>query len=165
MAGAYKKIYDKIPIEAGVVQWICEDLNVASVWYHMIILPINYTEEQNKIINSYENKFLEQNQKISYLSNLIQEFFNKDNFEKYFIKFNSKFEHSLAELESKIYLLQNEIKDVLNKSESIIRENIFYPGKIGYKCQFKDFHAFIDYVLDSIHQLGSYQNILKSYEI
>ena len=38
---------------------------------------INYTEEQNKIMNSYEKKFLEQNRKISYLSNLIQEFFNK----------------------------------------------------------------------------------------
>ena len=51
-----KKIYDKIPIEAGVVQWICEDLNVASVWYHMIILPINYTEEQLKTIATLMNK-------------------------------------------------------------------------------------------------------------
>ena len=126
---------------------------------------INYTEEQNKIMNSYEKKFLEQNRKISYLSNLIQEFFNKDKFEKYFIEFNTKFEHTLAEMKSKIYLLQNDIKDVLNKSERNLREHIFYPGKIGYKCQFKDFHAFIDYVLDSIHQLGAYQEILKSYEL
>ena len=45
-----KKIYDKIPTNAGVVQWICEDLNVASVWYNMIILPVNYTDEQLKTI-------------------------------------------------------------------------------------------------------------------
>jgi len=50
------KIYDKIPTNAGVVQWICEDLNVASIWYRMIILPINYTEEQLKTIATLMSK-------------------------------------------------------------------------------------------------------------
>ena len=51
-----RKIYDKIPINAGVVQWICEDLNVASVWYNMIILSVNYTIEQLETIATLMRK-------------------------------------------------------------------------------------------------------------
>ena len=125
---------------------------------------INYIEEQTKTIKSYENKFLEQNQKISYLSNKIQDSFNKEKFEKYISEFETKFEHTFEEMESKIIFLRSYIKDALETQEKNIHEFIFYPGKIGPKSQFRDFHAFIDYVLNNIKQLGAYQEILKIYE-
>ena len=126
---------------------------------------VNYIEEQTKIINSYEENFIEQNQKITYLSNMIQDSFKKEKFEEYFAEFNTKFDKILSQIETKIYRLQNDIKFVLNQQEKNFREHIFYPGKIGPNYQFKDLHAFIDFVLDSIKQLGTYQDILKSYEI
>ena len=125
---------------------------------------INYIEEQTKTIKSYENKFLEQNQKISYLSNKIQDSFNKEKFEKYISEFEKKFEHTFEEMESKIIFLRSYIKDALETQEKNIHEFIFYPGKIGPKSQFRDFHAFIDYVLNNIKQLGAYQEILKIHE-
>ena len=126
---------------------------------------VNYMEEQTKIINLYEENFIEQNQKITYLSNMIQDSFKKEKFEEYFAEFNTKFDKNLSQIETKIYRLQNDIKFVLNQQEKNFREHIFYPGKIGPNYQFKDLHAFIDFVLDSIKQLGTYQDILKSYEI
>lgn len=45
-----KEIYDKIPMNAGIVQWVCEDLNVVAIWYNIIILPIDYTIEQLETI-------------------------------------------------------------------------------------------------------------------
>ena len=56
-------------------------------------------------------------------------------------------------MDAKIISLQNDLKDVLYKQENYFKENILYPGIIGYKCKFKDFHAFIDYVLESINQM------------
>ena len=126
---------------------------------------INFTEEQNEIIKSYEKKFLEQEQKITYLSNMLQDFYKKEKFEKYFLEFTAKFEHSLTEVESKIYILKGEMKYLIDQLEKNMLEHLFYPGKIGTNFQFKDLHAFIDFVLDSIKQLGTYQDILKSYEI
>jgi len=126
---------------------------------------INFTEEQNEIIKSYEKKFLEQEQKITYLSNMLQDFYKKEKFEKYFLEFTAKFEHSLTEVESKIYILKGEMKYLIDQLEKNMLEHLFYPGKIGTNFQFKDLHAFIDFVLDSIKQLGTYQEILKSYEI
>ena len=126
---------------------------------------VNYIQEQTKIINLYEENFIEQNQKITYLSNMIQDSFKKEKFEEYFAEFNTKFNNNLSQIETKIYRLQNDIKFVLNQQEKNFREHIFYPGKIGPNYQFKDLHAFIDFVLDSIKQLGTYQDILKSYEI
>ena len=126
---------------------------------------LNYNEAHLKILNSYENKFLAQNEKIEYLSNLIMDYFKKEKFEKYFIEFSKSFEETFAEIESKIYLLQNDIKDVLYKQQKFFNENLLYPGIIGYKCKFKDFHAFVDYVLESIHQIEEFQELLKGYEL
>ena len=126
---------------------------------------LNHNEVHLKILNSYENKFLAQNQKIEYLSNLITDYCKKEKFEKYFVEFSKNFEETFAEIESKIYLLQNNIKDVLYKQQKFFNENFLYPGIIGYKCKFKDFHAFVDYVLDSINQIQDYQELLKGYEL
>ena len=126
---------------------------------------IDYREKQIKLLNSYEVKISEQNEKITYLSNMITDYFRKDKFEIYFEEFTKKQEKNFAEMASKIYSLQDNIKDVLYKQEKFFNENVLYPGIIGYQCKFKDFHAFVDFVLESIHRIESYQEILKSYEL
>ena len=126
---------------------------------------LNSNEEHLKILNSYENKFLAQNEKIEYLSNLITDYFRKEKFEKHFEEFRASIKDISAEMESKIYLLQDNIKDVLYKQQKFFNENLLYPGIIGNKCKFKDFHAFVDYVLESIHQIEDYQEMLKAYEL
>ena len=126
---------------------------------------INFKEEQTKVINSIETKFLTQNEKITYLSNMILDYFRKEKFEKYYEEFKKNLEKNFAEMASKIYSLQGELKDVLYKQESFFNENILYPGVIGYQCKFKNFHDFIDYVLETIHKIEIYHEILKSYEL
>ena len=125
----------------------------------------NYKEEQTKIINSYEARFALQNEKISYLSNMIVEHFRKEKFENYFEEFKKKLEKNFGEMVTKIYSLQGEIKDVLYQQERFFNENVLYPGVIGYQCKFKDFHAFVDYVLESINEIELFQEKIKSYEI
>lgn len=39
------ELYNKIPIEADVCEWLCEDLQTISVWYNYAIIPHNYTTE------------------------------------------------------------------------------------------------------------------------
>ena len=126
---------------------------------------LNYREEQSKVLNSYEQKFVEQDEKITYLSNMIVDYFRKEKFEKYFEEFARKLQKDFAEMASKIYSLQDEIKDVLYKQEKFFNENVLYPGVIGFQCKFKDLHAFVDYVLESIHDIEIYQETLKGYEL
>ncbi len=45
-----EKIWNKIPVSAGALQWMCEDLQVASIWYNGIVLPKDYTTEQLETI-------------------------------------------------------------------------------------------------------------------
>ena len=126
---------------------------------------VNYNEDQIKILNSYEKKILEQNEKISYLSNMITDYFQKQKFENYFEDIIKSFKKTLEKMDAKIISLQNDLKDVLYKQENYFKENILYPGIIGYKCKFKDFHAFIDYVLESINQMEHFQDLIKSYDL
>ena len=126
---------------------------------------INFKEEQTKIFNKYETKFLEQSEKITYLSNMIVDYFRKEKFESYFEEFKKKLEKNFAEMATKIYSLQGELKDVLYQQEKYFKENVLYPGVIGYQCKFKDLHAFIDYVLESIEQIEIYQETIKGYEL
>ena len=126
---------------------------------------INFKEEQTKIFNKYETKFLEQSEKITYLSNMIVDYFRKEKFESYFEEFKKKLEKNFAEMATKIYSLQNELKDVLYQQEKFYKENVLYPGVIGYQCKFKDLHAFVDYVLESIEQILTYQETIKGYEL
>ena len=104
---------------------------------------LNFKEEQTKLTNLYEKKFLSQNEKINYLSNLIVDYFRKEKFEKYYEEFKKGIEKNFAEMTTKIYTLEGEIKDVLYKQENFFNENVLYPGVIGYQCKFKDLHDFV----------------------
>ena len=126
---------------------------------------LNFKEEQTKLTNLYEKKFLSQNEKINYLSNLIVDYFRKEKFEKYYEEFKKGIEKNFAEMTTKIYTLEGEIKDVLYKQENFFNENVLYPGVIGYQCKFKDLHDFVDYVLETIKKIELFQDILKSYEL
>jgi hypothetical protein len=42
----YMKLLDSIPIDSSMVHWMVEDLNVVSVWYDILILPLYYTSSQ-----------------------------------------------------------------------------------------------------------------------
>lgn len=46
----YRELTDSIPLEAGPTQWMVEDTGVASVWYNIALLSIDYTEAQVKSI-------------------------------------------------------------------------------------------------------------------
>jgi len=122
-------------------------------------------EEQTQKINLYEKRLSEQNEKITYLSNLIADYFRKEKFENYVHEFKANFEKNIAGMEAKIYLLQNDIKDVLVQQKIFFNENVLYPGIIGYGCKFKDLHAFVDYVLDSINEIFQFQELMKNFEL
>lgn len=47
---AEQVLWNIVPPEADVCEWLCEDLKCISVWYNYVVIPINYTEES---LNSY----------------------------------------------------------------------------------------------------------------
>ena len=42
----YQQLMEKIPMTASPLHWMCEDLNVVSVWYDFCVVPISYTSNQ-----------------------------------------------------------------------------------------------------------------------
>ena len=65
---------------------------------------VNYNEDQIKILNSYEKKILEQNEKISYLSNMITDYFQKQKFENYFEDIIKSFKKQCLKLKQSLYM-------------------------------------------------------------
>lgn len=46
----------KMPLTASPLHWLCEDLNIVSVWYNQLVFPLTYTAKQlssvKKLISS-----------------------------------------------------------------------------------------------------------------
>ena len=47
----------------------------------------------------------------------------------------------------KISFMEKEFRDSINRIDDVIKESILYPGVIGLKGKFPNFHGFIDFVL------------------
>ena len=123
-------------------------------------------------IDSFEKKINFINEKISSLNDRI---LGQIKLEE---KINTLF-HSREKLfdetstnKIKINLLEKETRESINRIDDIIKESIMYPGIIGLKGKFLNFHQFIDFVLSesnvnnnfrekNIMDLGSYKTKIE----
>ena len=134
---------------------------------------------QNHINNDVNKKLILYNQKLEDLTQKLEDFTNiinhKDGQSSYYndklnslFEFKSKIEQDSITLNYKLNLTAEELKDAINKYDKLIYNNIIYPGVIGFDTKFKNYHEFIDYVLQQIQNLTVFKdkNIidLKTYK-
>ena len=81
--------------------------------------------------------------------------------------FKNKFQENLITQDIRIDSIINDLKNAINKYDSILLDSVIYSGIIGVNAKFKTFHEFIDFVLLNISQLNIFKeknNLdLKSY--
>lgn len=134
---------------------------------------------QNNINNEMDRKLISYNSKLEALTRKIDNFstiINKKSGETNYytekidalFEFKSKIEQDTISQNCKLKLTAEELKDAINKYDRLINNNIIYPGIIGIDSKFKDYHEFIDYVLQQLQNFTLFKekNIfdLKTYK-
>ena len=61
--------------------------------------------------------------------------------------FKDKAQDIMTSNRIKLTFLTDETHESIDKIYSLLKESILYPGVIGNKCKFKNFHEYIDYTL------------------
>ena len=132
----------------------------------------NINNEMDRKLLSYNSKLEDLNKKIDNFSTIINKKSGETNYyaEKLdaLFEFKSKIEQDSISQNCKLKLTAEELKDAINKYDRLIKNNIIYPGIIGIDSKFKDYHEFIDYVLQQLQNFTLFKekNIfdLKSYK-
>ena len=121
----------------------------------------NINNDMNKKLSLYNSKLEDFTKKIDNFSNFINK---KDGETNYYTKkldtlyeFKTKIEQDSISQNYKLNLTAEELKDAINKYDKLIYNNIIYPGVIGMDCKFKDYHEFIDYVLQQINTFSVFK--------
>ena len=121
----------------------------------------NINNDMNKKLSLYNSKLEDFTKKIDNFSNVINK---KDGESNYYTKkldslyeFKTKIEQDSISQNYKLNLTAEELKDAINKYDKLIYNNIIYPGVIGMDCKFKDYHEFIDYVLQQINTFSVFK--------
>lgn len=120
-------------------------------------------DEQTSKYTEYENKINDLNKKISYINKLLTEKSKITNEQDEFKFFKYKTEDSIIAIIQRMDVIQKEIRDGLRNTEKRFSDTVLYPGLIGTKCKFSNFHFFIDYVLSHINQFLIFRDEVKNY--
>ena len=132
----------------------------------------NINNEINKKLITYNSKIEDLNKKIDNFTSIINQNSGVSNYytekiDKLF-EFKTKIEQDTISQNCKLKLTAEELRDAINKYDRLISNNIIYPGIIGIDSKFKDYHEFIDFVLQQLQNLSLFKekNIfdLKSYK-
>ena len=73
------------------------------------------------------------------------------------IKNQNKSNDNILVNEIKLNSLEKESHDNIFKLGKIIKESVLYPGLIGHSCKFKNFHDFINYILNELAQFSMFR--------
>ena len=102
--------------------------------------------KMQEILEEMSQKFEKISSKIN-LDSAIEERTNK------LSELYSKLEQQVLLQEIKMKNTNTKLTETIDKFDSEISENIFYPTIIGPNCKYKTFHEFIDFVLSNINTL------------
>ena len=123
-------------------------------------------------LEQYETKMTAMIEKINVLANKISTNISlKEKVEEIY-EFKIKALQDQMIQEVKIETTANELKDAINKYDSILLESVIYSGVIGKNCKFQTFHNLIDYILNTLNQLNlakdksniDFKNMKKKYD-
>jgi hypothetical protein len=117
--------------------------------------------EMNKKLHSYCSKLEDLTRKMDNFAIIINKKAGESNYYTQKIdtlfEFKSKIEQDIISQNCKLKLTAEELKDAINKYDRLISNNIIYPGIIGIDSKFKDYHEFIDYVLQQIQNFSLFK--------
>ena len=102
--------------------------------------------KMQEILEEMSQKFEKISSKIN-LDSAIEERTNK------LSELYSKLEQQVLLQEIKMKNTNAKLTETIDKFDSEISENIFYPTIIGPNCKYKTFHEFIDFVLSNLQNL------------
>ena len=121
----------------------------------------NANNEINKKLVSYYSKLEDLTRKIDNFSSIINKTSGESNYYTQKIntlfEFKSKIEKDTISQNCKLKMTAEELKDAINKYDRLISNNILYPGVIGIDSKFKDYHEFIDYVLQQLKNFSLFK--------
>ena len=130
----------------------------------MKIFEKTMLEKQSKLEFLYKNEFPKiseqlttNNQKLSELSNVV---FVQERIEKQLselLTFKKKIDDYTITNDIKFSNLEKDSSDNIYRINSILRDTILYPGIIGATCKFKNFHDFMDYLLNETSNFNSFR--------
>ena len=105
-------------------------------------------------IEEYESKMAAMLENINNLANKISTNISlKEKVEEIY-EFKVKALQDKMVQEIKIETTERELKDAINKYDSILLDSVIYSGVIGKTCKFQTFHNLIDYILNTLDQLN-----------
>ena len=139
---------------------------------YKISIQNNINNDMNRKFSFYNSKLEDFSKKIDNYSNVINKNVGESNYYTnkldLLYEFKTKIEQDSISQNLKLNLTAEELKDAINKYDKLIYNNIIYPGIIGMDCKFKNYHEFVDYVLQQITNFSNFKekNIidLKTYK-
>ena len=124
-------------------------------------------DSMTKLQNKYSKKIVELEDRLNNFQIKSEDSFKKLNViaedltansvsqEKFSIieKFRIKANESIMNLNFKIKNLENELHNSVSKYDKIILDSLIFPGIIGAKYEFKNFHELIEFLLNNTRKL------------
>lgn len=115
--------------------------------------------------SEYEKKFSEYDKKMSAttdkLASISTSFTDQSSLVESVNKLNAfktKTEENFSSQNSKMGIIDKELKNSIEKYDKLITTSIFYAGVVGPGCKFGTLHEFIDYVLENFEQFTKFKN-------
>ena len=122
----------------------------------------NELKSNTEKFETYERRIIEISNKINFSDDLNYEMNNVLLKLKNFDNFKTKTENFFYSTNSKINAIQKETTQSINDNEKLINANLFYPGVIGNKSRFTNYHKFVDYVLGEIKKINSFIDTIRA---
>ena len=130
----------------------------------MNILKKNMFEKHSKMEFLYKNEFSKINEKLELNDKKISEVssvvFVQERTEKQInelLSFKKRIDDYTITNDIKFSNLEKDTSDNLYRIDNILRDTILYPGIVGPSCRFKNFHDFLDFLLNEISNFNSYR--------
>ena len=108
-------------------------------------------------LNSYDNKIIYLNDRITELSENINTDNNMKKDISSLMEYKNKTRDNLLTIEIKMNNLEKEIKNNVFRIDNILSDSVIYPGIIGKTCKFKNFHHMLDHLLSQTSQTITYR--------
>ena len=114
----------------------------------------SHTLKTKAKLDEYEIKFAVMTEKINNLTSQISTNISLQEKVDEIYAFKKKVQQDLLVRGIKEETIIKDLKDAINKYDSILSDSVLYSGVIGMGCKFPCFHDFIDFILNNINQLN-----------
>ena len=138
---------------------LLEEMKKIKQEFNMKFIQTSF-ELNEKIRQANESTF-QLEEKIENISNNIDT--KLEGFLKEINKYNldmtiNSLNNSMRVNDFKIEGIKLDLKNHIEKTDEMVKENLFYPGMIGLGCKYKNLKQFFDFIILSLSNMGSANN-------